>query len=205
MAILPTPSCPHFFSAAASDAWNFDLGDLEDAPVDSEALGTRPPLRTRKKSRWRWKLPNIRFRDSNVPFDPFERYQELVLLLNLLAAIVLLSLSLVDPWASRYWLKLVFYAILGLHFIDACFDGGLARVFLLYSTPAILVAMTRMSMLSILISSLFFPYVLYVVVIRFRYVWPVHLLLLTSMLSSWVAVYGDRYEWIRDFRATWLN
>jgi len=208
-------------SPAESDRWDFDAAAFESAGSLSEEFGALPPS-TRKKKRqakWKWdfKLPTIRLGgiEPNPDFAPFENSLEIALLLNVLAAMVLLPMAALEPRFFAFEvLWYLSWLMTGLYFIDATFAGGLLRVLLIFSVPGVLVTLSYSDVAisrAIFVASMcvWGPYFLFVRVIRFKHFWPADLLAGITFLSYRLAykVATDRawHDWVQTFKKNWLS
>jgi hypothetical protein len=199
---------------AQSDRWSFDLDEFDSEAVESEEFESLPPaVGKKKKSRhaWKWQLPTLAPPGLKIDpeFAPYENNLEFAAWLNILAAVVMLPLSLLEPPTAFEVLRVLFWVCAGLYFIDCTFAGGLVRVFLVFSVPGLLYAFPVSYSWRIAILSVYSPYFLYVAVIRFRHAWPVELLFATTVTSSWLLFKAvrDRRWWdaIQEFKTEWLS
>jgi hypothetical protein len=201
-----------------SDRWDFDLKAFESAPALSEELAAAPlpPRRSttsKKSSRPRtiaWRFPKIDVPgfSGDSEFDPLDNYHDEAFWVNVLAGVVLLPWAVFDPVAAAPVIRVMWWICAGLYFIDSCFSGGLVRVLLVFSAPLALLAFQVSFDTFRLMLVVYLPYVLYVAVVRFRYIWPVDILTAITLGSSWLAyksLHDPRWrDAIADVKARWI-
>jgi len=201
-------------SAAESDRWDFEVDDFIPADIDSDEFDSLPPAvgpKKKKSARWKWKfeMPQIGGLKPDPNFAPFAGAEELWVYVNALAALVMLPLGLLEPMYAAYIIYYGRWVFAALYFIDCTFAGGLARVFLFYSVPGILLAFDVTRSWRVALFSLWGPYVLYVRLIRFKHFWPVDILfgITCAMLGLAYKVSTDIawYQWSAKFKADWLG